>query len=101
MLYETTLGVTSCTLFNWFAVYGIVPGLIILFGIIKLTSKLSNVFWGKALLFLIVFITTMSENYITNAAITMLFLSMIGENQPVLRKNFKISNYYRRSEIVK
>ncbi|OPZ32480.1 MAG: hypothetical protein BWY97_01470 [Tenericutes bacterium ADurb.BinA124] len=100
LLYESTLGVTSCTLLNWFAIYGIVPGLIIVFGIIKLTNKLSNKVFARILLFAIIFVVTMSENFISNAAITMFFISTLGEK----KFSFKATatyDYNYKSEMVK
>lgn len=67
--YAYTLGMNTCTFLNWFATYGILYGMIIFFGIFKLSFTIGPNLFSKWIILLIFFIVTMSENYVQNAAI--------------------------------
>ena len=94
LLYEETLGVTSCTLVNWFAIYGILPAGIVVYEIFKTINKLCDKFWCVIVLFIVIFITTMSENYISNATITMLFMGATFEYKPNFSRKERFSNRF-------
>lgn len=69
---EYTHGMNTCTFINWFATYGIVFGVIMLSGTVKFAKKINQnglLFW---LTLLILFVATMSENYVNNATIMLL-----------------------------
>ena len=72
VMYKDTLGVTSCTLINWFAVYGIFPGIFVTYSIIKTSIKLSSSIICRIIIFIIIFVITLSENYLTNVAVLLL-----------------------------
>lgn len=72
--YEFTLGMNTCTMVNWFAVYGVAYGGIMLSGVVRTSKKIGNSFWNRFIVFIILFVITMSENYVNNAVITMLCL---------------------------
>ena len=73
MLYEYTHGMNTCTFINWFAVYGIVFGSIMVFGVVKFIKRVSEKF-AILMAVLIIFVATMSENYVHNPVILMIVL---------------------------
>lgn len=73
---EYTHGMNTCTFLNYFAVYGLLYGTISILGFYRFTKKISNeriVYFG---IFVVLFVITMSENYVTNAFF--LILIMLG-----------------------
>lgn len=61
---EFTRGMNTCTFINWFAVYGIVFGLIMLTGIIRFTQNMSCKPLYRFIIVIFLFGITMTENYI-------------------------------------
>lgn len=67
--YSYTLNQNTCTFVNWFAMYGILYGIIMLFYTYKFTKAFSNKFIERILILVFLFTITMSENYV-NSPIT-------------------------------
>lgn len=61
---EFTLGMNTCTFINWFAVYGIVFGFIMLNGIILFTKFMSERKLYRFIIVIFLFGITMTENYV-------------------------------------
>lgn len=80
-LFYYTNGMNTCTFINWFAIYGIFYGAVMIKGTVKFSSLLSH---NNRLLclwyVLIMFITTISETYIDNP---MLFLFILYGLKPI------------------
>lgn len=87
LTYDTTLGVTSCTFLNWFAIYGIFVGAFFVICAAKLSYKIAGKKTLSVIVFLILFLTTASENFVSNTAILILMLYGI---------NDKYAEYYPR-----
>lgn len=66
-LFDYTLGMNTCTFINWFAVYGIIYGGMMMSGMYKFSKK--NIGGGYQTIFvlLLMFLVTMSQNYVNNA----------------------------------
>lgn len=73
-MYDMTYGVTTCTLFNWFAIYGIIVGSTMTIAMVKVSQILTSGFLCRVLFFSALFLTTASENYVTNVAIIIILL---------------------------
>lgn len=74
LMVETTLGVTTCTFANWFAIYGVFPGIILVGGALKLAQKLDSSLFGRAIFFAILFLSTATENYVSSTIICLILL---------------------------
>lgn len=72
--YEFTRGMNTCTMINWFAVYGIFWGGIMLIGIIRLSKYLGDNEASRLLITIFFFIITCSENYVNNPIFIILVL---------------------------
>ena len=92
LIFDTTQGVTTGTFVNWFAVYGVFCGSLFMIGLSKLTKKLSNNRLLNFIIFIIFFIITMSENYITNTAIIIILLYGFAFNHNINKNSLNISN---------
>ncbi len=70
-LAETTVdftkGAITCTFVNWFAIYGIFYGILMLAGYIKIVASSNRNPILKVLIFIFLMICIISENYATNA----------------------------------
>lgn len=73
-MYDYTLGVTSCTLVNWYAIFGVGVGIIMTLGIVNISKLVTCGKIKRFIVFLVFFITTASENYVTNVAIIIIIL---------------------------
>lgn len=73
-LYVFTHNMNTCTFINWYAAYGIGYGIVMSCGMLGLARKLASNRTHAVLNIIILFVLTMSENYVSNAAITMLAL---------------------------
>lgn len=71
---QYTKGMNTCTFVNWFAVYGVLFGLCMLTGFISISRKIQKKTNAFLLVFLILFVVTMSENYVNNAFFILLAL---------------------------
>ena len=71
-LYQYTKGMNTCTFVNWFAVYGIFFGGMMLGGFIKLARRLGKNWLMSLGVIVVLFIATMSENYVNSAAMILL-----------------------------
>lgn len=78
--YEYTYGMNTCTFLNWFATYGILFGIVALIGSKRFSEKLNVGFLARVTGIMILFILTMSENYVNNAMIVMIILYGYREN---------------------
>lgn len=72
--YEFTLGMNTCTFINWFAVYGVIFGGIMLTGVFRFSKCIGNKKSLRIFVILFLFLITISENYIYNALIIILVL---------------------------
>lgn len=72
--FDFTRGMNTCTMINWFAVYGLFWGVIMLIGFIRLSKCLGSNYISRFLIFVLFFIITCSENYVNNPIILMLAL---------------------------
>lgn len=70
--YDYTLGMNTCTFVNWFATYGFAYGIICSFGIFKWTKYYSSNMLIRIWMVIILFVLTMSENYIHHVDIMIL-----------------------------
>lgn len=61
-----TYGMNTCTFVNWFAVYGVFYGLIISVGYLKFAKKLGKTNFMAFMIMVVLFVATMSENYVNN-----------------------------------
>lgn len=61
---EFTWGMNTCTFINWFAIYGVVFGFIMLIGIVRFTRLMSGNKLYRFIIVVFLFGITMSENYI-------------------------------------
>ena len=66
-LQQYTRSMNTCTIINWFAVYGVTFGTAMLAGILRLSKKIGKNMLAILLVFVIFFVVTMSENYVNNA----------------------------------
>ena len=71
---EFTRGMNTCTFINWFAVYGVVFGFIMIIGVIRFTRLLSEDKLYRLILVAFLFGITMTENYVHCPMIFMLVL---------------------------
>lgn len=69
-----TNGMNTCTMINWFAIYGVFFGLMMFYGYYKLTSNICNNSLARKILFVFFFIVMMSENFAANAFFFLLCL---------------------------
>lgn len=74
LLYDYTHGMNTCTVANWFAVYGMLFGVIMTIGYIRLSSLIANNKLQTIMIIVFFFIITMSENYVNNAFVIILAL---------------------------
>jgi len=65
--YSYTSGVISCTFVNWFAMYGGLLGLIMIVGYAKVSKKSNKSFMVTCLIFIVLMMIIMSEDYSNNA----------------------------------
>ena len=72
--YEYTHNMNTCTFVNWFAVYGIGFGLVMLNGFLRLARKLTTGRTQLATVILILFLITASENFVNNPFFVMIAL---------------------------
>ena len=89
-LYYYTNGMNTCTFINWFAIYGVLYGTIMLWGTFNFSRKLSNN--NKLLSFwylLILFVTTMSETYVDNPMLLIFILFGIEEKGIKQKEDYK------------
>lgn len=73
-VYSFTGGMNTCTVINWFATYGVIYGCIATWGMILFAKKLGSTSLAKIVIFIAIFIITMSENYVQNAFFVILIL---------------------------
>lgn len=71
-----TYGMNTCTFINWYAIYGGIYGIIMTIGFVKFSKCINDKGLALMLTFIILFIATMSENYIHHA--TMMLFAFIG-----------------------
>lgn len=71
---EFTRGMNTCTFLNWFAVYGIVFGTVMLVGVSRLAKEISRKKYQWLVVLLFLFGITMTEDYIHTPIIFMLAL---------------------------
>lgn len=71
-LYQYTKGMNTCTFVNWFAVYGIFFGSVMLCGFVKLSHRLGKNWLMSLGVVVVLFIATMSENYVNSAGMILL-----------------------------
>lgn len=89
-----TRGMNTCTFINWFAMYGIGYGLLMTIGMIRFGKQINPKHaW---LMFLFLFIITISENFATNAFFFM--LAMIGYKSQ-LNSNLRYGNIRNYSNV--
>ena len=67
LTYEYTIGMNLCTMINWFAIYGLIFGLILVIGLLKFSKE--DTIYKTLFIFLFLFVVTMSENVMHNALI--------------------------------
>ena len=70
--YMYTLGMNTCTFVNWFATYGIFYGITAMVGIVRFAASLSKDKICIGLNIMILFMITMSENYVQHASILLM-----------------------------
>lgn len=68
--------ITTCTFINWFAYYGIFIGLIMNFGLLKLSSYMHKKLIIKFCLFICILISIISEDYYRNPSIIVFIMLM-------------------------
>lgn len=69
-----TNGMNTCTMVNWFAIYGLFFGLIMILGYYRLTNNFCNNSLARKIMFVFFFIVMMSENFAANAFFFLLCL---------------------------
>ena len=62
-----TNGMNTCTMINWFALYGVFFGTLMIRAYFRISKNFSNVGLVRILLFVLLFTVTMSENFAANA----------------------------------
>lgn len=72
--YYYTHGMNTCTFINWFAVYGLFYGLLSFGGMVRFSSKIGKGILCRSVVVMILFVITMSENYVQNAFLVSLVL---------------------------
>lgn len=72
--FEYTRGMNTCTFINWFAVYGVVFGGLMFLGIKKFADIFAAQMLVRILLILLLFVATMSENYVNDPILFVLVL---------------------------
>lgn len=70
--YMYTHGMNTCTFLNWFATYGVFYGITAMVGVICFAASLTNDGSSIVLNTIILFVITMSENYIQHASILLI-----------------------------
>lgn len=70
--YQYTHGMNTCTFLNWFATYGVVYGVFAVAGIIQFARKVASSPFFVPFVLIILFIITMSENFVTHPSIILL-----------------------------
>ena len=71
-LYQYTRNMNTCTFANWYAVYGMAYGIIMTGGMYGLARRLAPTKTQILIILGVLFVLTISENYVHNAVITML-----------------------------
>ena len=64
---QYTRGVISCTFVNWFAIYGVLFGAIMMLGYVLMSKKVDEPFFARLFIFLSLMAIIMSEDYTHNA----------------------------------
>lgn len=72
--YYYTHSMNTCTFINWFAVYGVFYGLLSFIGMVLFSSKIGKGILCRSIIVMILFVITMSENYVQNAFLISLVL---------------------------
>lgn len=73
LLNTKSNGMATCTFVNWFAVYGTLYGVVMMIGLMKFSKSVSSKSLIKFIgIFAALMITIISENYVDNAAVTMI-----------------------------
>ena len=88
--WEFTRGMNTCTFINWFAVYGMMFGFIMLAGIIRFTRLISSKMIYRSIIVVFLFGITLTENYIHCPIIFILVLY----GYLINRSKFKNHNEY-------
>ena len=83
-LYEYTYNMNTCTFLNWFAVYGIPFGCVMIVGILKFVSLFSAKRLNQIFMLFYMFLITISENYVNTPIIfLMIFVGYKLESAPL------------------
>ena len=90
LTWEFTRGMNTCTFINWFAVYGMMFGFIMLAGIIRFTRLISSKMIYRSIIVVFLFGITLTENYIHCPIIFILVLY----GYLINRSKFKNHNEY-------
>ena len=69
LLYDYTHGMNTCTFINYFALFGVLYGLICILGYIKFAQKVGKKIIDRIAIFLIICIVSASENYVLIASL--------------------------------
>lgn len=93
LLYKYTHGMNTCTFVNWFAVYGLLFGVIMTVGYIKLSLIIAKNKFQKLMILIFFFVTMMSEDYVNNSFIIILALYGYGGSETTFVKNLRTVKY--------
>jgi hypothetical protein len=74
LLFEYTHGMNTCTFVNWFAVYGLLFGSIMLVGIIKVSASITEKKMLRIVVVLLLLMAIMTENFTNSPVVFMLAL---------------------------
>ena len=78
--YVYTHNMNTCTFVNWFAVYGIGYGLTMLYCFYRLAKKSTTSFFQLIIVIIVLFVITVSENYVDNPFFAMLAIYGVSYN---------------------
>ena len=98
--YQYTYSMNTCTFVNWFAVHGLLYGVIMLYGVYLFSKLLSKNNTSLLLIIIIVFVMTCAENYIDNASIMILVFYGVGTNSFAYKHNAELMRYMK-NEIIR
>lgn len=74
LLFDYTKGMNTCTFINWFAIYGLFFGIIMLCGIIKMARAIANTRLLRVMVTVLLLMTIMTENFTNSPIIFMVAL---------------------------
>lgn len=74
LLWDYTRGMNTCTFVNWFAIYGLLFGIIMFCGIVKTSHIIANKMPLKMMVLLLLLMAIMTENFVNSPVVFMVVL---------------------------